>query len=101
MTERQRAAWPAAVDRARTAGADVNPDETGYGWRLHFHDESRPGRGHALDAWWTDGEHFVQITMDVYGYPSVSVASVDWIHADSNEECPCDSCVTERTDASS
>lgn len=91
MTEKQYAAWPDAVARARTAGAD-GIQEADYAWKYHWEDESRPGRGHYLSALWTDGEHFVQITMDVYGYPTVSVAELVWVHSDALEECDCALC---------
>lgn len=96
FTERQAAAWPEAIQRARKCGADVT--EGGYYWTFDLAEEVRPGRGHFVDATWLDGEHFVQIRMDVYGGPSVSVAALDWIHSDSSEECECDLCVAERAE---
>lgn len=97
MTERQASAWPSAVavlNRAIESDA-VSTDHLGYHWALIWADESRPGRGHDLDARWNDGEHFAQITMDVYGYYSTSIASLDWIHTP-DEECDCPSCEADR-----
>lgn len=95
MTEKQLAAWPGLVERARVYGAS-EIRETGYGWTLHFEDEVRPGRGCDLKAIFCDGDNFVYIALDVYGSGSVSVADVDWLHADDDEECYCDRCVAER-----
>jgi hypothetical protein len=96
MTARQAKDWPDAVARVRRHGCEVTEDPTGYGWTLDWHEEVRPGRGHYLSATWNDGEHFAQITMDVYGGPVVSVAALDWIHSDSYEECDCEPCDAER-----
>ena len=94
FTERQAAAWPKAIEEIRRYApqAPVDPRQ----WTLDWADEVRPGRGHFLNATWLDGENFAQILMDVYGGPSVSVADIDWIHANSDEECGCDYCVEER-----
>lgn len=96
FTERQAAAWPEAVARINRYGVGAPEDPTAYGWTLNWHDETRPGRGHYLDAQFNDGEHFAQITMDVYGSPVVSVATLDWLHSDGNEDCDCDPCQAER-----
>ncbi len=94
MTERQAAEWPRLIERAREHGALVS-ESSGF-WSMDFHEETRPGRGHYLNAQWNDGEHYVQITMDVYGFGNLSVAELNWIHADSDEECECERCVAER-----
>ena len=96
FTERQAAAWPEAVARVNLHDAYAPEDPTAYGWTLNWHEEIRPGRGHYLDAQFNDGEHFAQITMDVYGSPVVSVATLDWLHSDGNEDCDCDPCQAER-----
>lgn len=89
FTERQAKAWQ----------EDVVPVLGRHGiaglpnWNLHWSPETRPGRGHYLNATYCDGEHFAQVLMDVYGYPSISVAALDWIHADSDEELECETCV--------
>lgn len=87
MTERQAAAWTEAVAELQRFSSSI-PDELGR-WDVIWQDETRPGRGQALDARFNDGEHFAQITMDVYGFPRTSVAELEWIHASEDEECPC------------
>ena len=96
FTERQSRDWPDAIARIRQHGVHVEEDPTAYGWQLDWHEEVRPGRGHYLSAVWNDGEHFAQVVMDVYGSPSVSVAALDWIHSDADEECGCGPCEAER-----
>lgn len=96
MTERQAKAWPEAVaEVAKHATWSTVPDDLRC-WIVKWDEETRPGRGHAMDAVWCDGEYFAQIRMDVYGYPSVSVASVEGIHSSCDEDCPCDECSAER-----
>ena len=101
FTERQAEAWPEAIADAQrhVTSSTIGPDLNGHWWTVEWVPESRPGRGCDLNAIWTDGEHFVQIMMDVYGRASVSVASLDWLHADADEDCPCDNCVSERSDS--
>ena len=88
FTERQTKAWREDVapilERHGIAGLP--------NWNLHWYEETRPGRGHYLNATYLDGEHFAQVLMDVYGYPTVSVAVLDWVHADSDEELECETC---------
>ncbi|UOE45904.1 hypothetical protein [Agromyces larvae] len=88
MTERQAAAWPEAIAAINAVDGVDLPEGIGY-WDVIWGEETRPGRGHYLDARYNDGEHFAQITMDVYGYPNTSVAELDWLHASGWEECPC------------
>lgn len=91
MTKRQAADWPRAIAEAQrhvdssTIQADIDHHE----WCVRWHEESRPGRGHLLQAMWSDGEHVVSIFMDVYGNPSVAVAQAEWIHNSSDDECSC------------
>lgn len=94
LTARQEAAWPKAIARLRALGAEVA--ESVHSWDVIYSEETRPGRGHHINATYVDGEIFAQILMDVYGYPNVSFAELDWIHADSNEECACEPCEAER-----
>lgn len=94
LTERQEKAWPEAIARLRATGANV-PAELRM-WSVRYGEETRPGRGHHIDATFIDGEAFAQVLMDVYGYPSVSWASLEWVHADANEECDCDACLAEQ-----
>jgi hypothetical protein len=88
FTERQAKAWE----------EDVRPVLVRHGidglrsWNLHWAEEVRPGRGHFLNATYVDGEHFAQVLMDVYGSPTVSVAELNWVHADSDEEMECRTC---------
>lgn len=91
---------PSFTDRQATAWRDdVVPVLSHHGipkdpanWSIHWHEETRKGRGHYVNATFLDGEHFAQVLMDVYGYPSISVAALDWIHADSDEELECETC---------
>jgi hypothetical protein len=93
FTERQAAAWPEAVAEVqRYVDTSTVPTHL-YGWTVQWEDETRPGRGHLFDGFWSDGEYVAQVRMDVYGYPSVSVGEVSWLHSSSNEECDCAPCV--------
>lgn len=94
LTDRQAKAWPEAVARLREHYSALPQDIAS--WNVHYFEETRPGRGHAINAEYLDGEVFAQILMDVYGYPNVSIATLDWVHADSNEECACQPCEAER-----
>lgn len=98
MTARQLAAWPEAIAEIQryveTSTVPTSPNH--HEWKIVFDQESRPGRGHLIDATWCDGEYLAHIRMDVYGYPSVSVAEVSWLHSSSYEECGCSYCERER-----
>lgn len=98
FTERQAAAWPGAVAEAQryVETSTIPTDPNDPWWRITWQDETRPGRGHLVDATWCDGEYLVQVRMDVYGYPSVSVAETRWLHSSSDEECGCTWCERER-----
>lgn len=98
MTDRQAAAWPDAIAEAqRYVDTNTIPaDLRDHYWRVRWDDESRPGRGHTMWASWSDGEYFVDINMDVYGYPRVSVAEIEWLHSSADEECGCERCEAER-----
>ncbi len=100
LTERQAAAWPGAVAEAQryVPCSTIPVDIDHYEWRVTWADETRPGRGRMIDATWCDGEYLVQVRMDVYGYPSVSVAETRWLHSGSYEECDCTWCERERED---
>jgi hypothetical protein len=98
MTERQLRDWPVAVAEAQRY-VDTSDIQTWIGhpwWQVRMEEESRPGRGHYLSAVWCDGECLVQISMDVYGGPTVSVGEVRWLHNGADEECDCEPCTTER-----
>lgn len=90
LTDAQAKAWPQAIARLREH-YDSIPDRISS-WDVVYAEETRPGRGHHINATWVDGEVFAQILMDVYGYPNISVAALSWIHADSDEECACAPC---------
>ena len=94
FTERQAEAWPDAIKRAQryVTSSTISRDPNNYHWTVEYADETRPGRGHSVNATWQDGESLVQITMDVYGYPSMSIAAIEWLHSDGDEECPCGPC---------
>ena len=94
LTVRQAAAWPEAIERLRAHGYTIPASISA--WDVAYSEETSPGRGHAINATFADGEVFAQVLMDVYGYPNVSLAVLDWVHADSNEECDCEPCEAER-----
>lgn len=97
FTERQLEAWPGAVAEAQHyVDGTITEDHEHWDWEIQWREESRPGRGHAISAIWSDGEYLVQITMDVYGYPAVSVAETRWIHNSADEECDCGPCLLDR-----
>jgi hypothetical protein len=98
FTERQARGWLEAIADLHSRGIEASDNPDGFYWTLVFAEETRPGRGHDLDAHWIDGEHFVQLLVDVYGSWRVSIAELDWLHASSDEDCGCDRCVAERTD---
>ena len=100
MTERQTAALAGRITEAReNHDVHMNPwNPYGHEWRSIFRDEIRPGRGHDLDLLYLDGEVIVQITMDPYGYGSMSIGTTEWTHSDSLEECDCAACKREVED---
>lgn len=93
FTARQATAWPEAIERLRQY---YPVPEAASNWSIVHANEIRPGRGHFINATFIDGEVFAQVTMDVYGHPDVSIAFLEWVHADGNEECDCNPCRTER-----
>ena len=94
MTERQAEGWLAAVDDLRKHVEDVPHDE--HHWTTAYAEEVRHGRGNDLDATWANGEHFAQITVDVYGNWTASIAETEWLHSSSDEECDCEPCEKRR-----
>lgn len=97
LTVRQIAAWPEAIASLQASGAPV--PEGIHRWSVAYHDETRPGRGHFIDATYVDGEQFAQIQMDVYGQPVTSFAYLTWVHSSADEECDCEPCEAEREEA--
>lgn len=88
MTERQLKAWPGVLaDANRFVGGGLPADT--WAWMLAWKPEVRPGRSHDVTAIHTDGEHLVQIDMDVYGNGSVYVAALDRLHDSGDDECDC------------
>jgi hypothetical protein len=100
FTERQAAAWPEAIAEAQryVPTSTIPSDITSPYWIITWDDEVRPGRGQRFTGVWTDGEYLVCVWMDVYGYPAVSVAALDWLHSSSDDECRCEPCAAERGD---
>jgi plasmid maintenance system antidote protein VapI len=96
MTDKQKAAWPDAIKEIARYNIAVQENPDHYDWHFDWNEESRPGRGQSFSALFIDGEHFAQIMMDVYGYPTVSVAALDIMHNGSDEECSCEFCEAER-----
>lgn len=100
FTERQAKAWPEAIAEAQqyvTSGT-ISDDPDNYYWLVNWQDETRPGRGHHFNGTWIDGEYLVQIIMDVYGYPLVSVCEVTLLHNSESDECDCEPCIEERAE---
>jgi hypothetical protein len=96
FTERQAKGWLEAIADVNAQGVEPSDDPDGFGWILEFAEEIRPGRGHDLNAVWTDGEHYIQIIVDVYGSWSASVAEMDWLHSSGDDSCGCDLCTAAR-----
>jgi len=83
----------AALDRVvRDIREHFNVDMRVEDFNIHYEEESRPGRGHQIRADYINADHAVSVYMDVYGYPSVSVANVDFIHENGSGECECTLC---------
>lgn len=97
FTERQAAAWLGAITEAQryVPTSTITNDITSSWWTIAWDDEVRPGRGQRFTGMWTDGEYLVHVWMDVYGYPDVAVATLDWLHNSSDEECNCEYCAVE------
>jgi len=86
----------AALDRVvRDAREHFNVDIRVEDFNIHYEEESRPGRGHQIRADYINADHAVSVYMDVYGYPSWSVANVDFLHNSGDEECDCTLCERE------
>lgn len=66
------------------------------GVALHLSEEARPGRGHDVLWSYVDGDHAVTGTVDVYGHGGFSVATLDFVHSDADEDCPCSRCARMR-----
>lgn len=96
MTEKQKLAWHEAIAEINRYNIGAREDPDHYEWHFDWHEETRAGRGQVFSAMFIDGEHYAQVFMDVYGFPSVSVAALDIMHNSSDEECPCDFCVAAR-----
>lgn len=74
-------------------------------WAVHPHDlawivrdESRPGRGHDVQAWYVDGDVFACLGMDPYGNGWDVYGTVDVEHNSDDEECRCDECIAYRSE---
>ncbi|MCQ1951597.1 hypothetical protein NNX28_16895 [Arthrobacter sp. zg-Y859] len=81
LTDRQQKALEQAERRIEViTGTDLGE------WHIAYQPESRPGRGHDLSAWASDGEHMATQYLDPYGNGALVVYSIDLIHNDSDEE---------------
>jgi hypothetical protein len=98
FTDRQATAFTEIVADIRARGVEVADRIEDPYWVVEWADEIRPGRGHSFNGIWSDGEHVVQVLMDVYGYPSVGIGAVEWLHNSSDDECSCDRCVADRAE---
>jgi len=81
LTTKQQAALNKAEERAEA----ITESSLGL-WDISFRDETRPGRGHDITAWYADGEHLVVQYLDPYGSGPLVVSSLDLIHNDDDEE---------------
>lgn len=95
FTERQAKAW-AEVACPILERHGVSTSLSPYSWTIQW--SGSPQRGWHFNATYNDGETFAQVLMEVYGYPSVSVAELDWVHVDQDEELECETCGEEVTD---
>ena len=89
FTDRQARAWQETVSPILERHL-ISTDWRGYYWDVRW--SGGPKRGWHFNATHCDGEHFAQVLMDTYGYPTVSIAELDWVHADSDEEMECETC---------
>lgn len=89
LTRRQISALDRIVEFAHTHDVDLSVDQL----RIHYHPETRPGRGHDIEVFYSDGENAIGAYIDVYGNGEPAIASVDWIHNGGDEERnPCGIC---------
>lgn len=72
------------------------PGRHALSWRVE--DEHRPGRGHDVEAFATDGEHIAWLTMDVYGNGHDGHGQVTVTHNGADDECSCGDCEAFRND---
>jgi hypothetical protein len=98
MTKCQRKDWPKVIEEINRYHVGATDDPDHYDWHFDWAEEVKPGRGQSFSALFVDGEHFAQVMMDVYGFPTVSVCALDILHNSSDEECPCEFCTKERWD---
>lgn len=97
LTKAQLRDLPSAIKEAQVyVDSDIQEDLNAVYWNVILDDETRPGRGHRMKAIWTDYIQYVEISMDVYGYPSVYVSELSPIHYSYDEECPCVPCTVAR-----
>lgn len=97
FTERQTQEWPLTlteIERHTGTRPPANLDH--YEWTTHWYEETRPGRGHRFSAVWTNGQHIVQVVMDIHGAPSIAIGDIDWTHTDTDDQCPCTHCTKDR-----
>lgn len=98
MTERQKKSWPDRIASLSASVPEASVPEHPRNWDITYDEETRPGRGHYINATYNDGEHFAQILMDVYGGGSESIAELTWRHSSHDEECECDPCTDQRAE---
>lgn len=92
LTKKQEESWPRYVeDASRYLDGYTIKRELHY-WVVDYWPETRPGRGHDIEAVYLDGEVFAHLYMDVYGNGSLSVGTTNTVHGSSWDECPCKYC---------
>jgi hypothetical protein len=65
FTERQAKGWAEAITDIHSRGVEPSDNPDSFYWTLVFAEETRPGRGQDLAAFWNDGEHLVHVRIDV------------------------------------
>ncbi|WP_280447838.1 hypothetical protein [Nocardia cyriacigeorgica] len=89
LTRRQIGALDRIAKFARAHDVDLRVDQL----RIHYHPETRPGRGHDIEVFYSDGENAIGAYIDVYGNGEPAIASVNWIHNGGDEQRnPCGVC---------
>lgn len=85
-----------ALDRATEQAEKIAGQDLGQ-WHVSYQPESRPGRGHDISAWATDGEYMATQYLDPYGNGPLVVSAIEVLHNDGDDDhfdpegrCPCE-----------
>ena len=74
-------ALESAEDRAET----ITGQNLGK-WHIAYQEETRPGRGHDISAWASDGEYLATQYLDPYGNGALVVSQINLLHNDIDED---------------